>query len=570
MPQDYSDDSQLNQQYVPADHDVPFLGINFVQQVDELVSLANYGPSIVLIIGEDGIGKTLIAEQLENETSELGQIRIDGNPMLGIDQLHASFLQQLNDYEQAVEFNSVRDSLQRAAEMKQQLIIVDDAQQLSASVLETLISLASPIEQSPSLPVRLFLFGNKDLKKQLNKDSFPASAIYNLNLKGFEKGEIAQFVGYRLNLSDENVEESFGKQAISRIWKLSYGNPARIIQNMEQREPGEEDFEADSETRWPSIIFRSLLGFLGIALLVMAIWGGGWLKSEQPQKPARIEVEIPQENTENIKLSKLNSANDKVAEIKVTPTIEVGFTEEPKLAVVELGETKILSSEPIAEIAEKLHNQDAVEDGKAKVLEVTEKTKEITQEATKKEIAEALEPAKETIASVKALVVEEEILPTKAELVDEEKSLKPISETKPASISEKIVEQTVKEPTKKASGIVIPQKILEPKAIFYTNDEQFLLNQPMKNYVIQLVGLSSQKDIEKFAKQLQPLQSVYIYRSLLNGKPWFILVTGNYADAGTARAAKENLQASMKAMQPFIKSIAAVQKQIQQAGKSRQ
>ena len=93
--------------------------------------------------------------------------------------------------------------------------------------------------------------------------------------------------------------------------------------------------------------------------------------------------------------------------------------------------------------------------------------------------------------------------------------------------------------------------------------------QPRDHYSIQLVGLSNFQEIEKYAKQLNASESLYIYRSLLNGKPWYILVMGNYPDAVTARAAKDKLNSQLKKLNPWIKSFTKIQHEIKLAADSR-
>ncbi len=560
MPQDYSEDSQFDEHQLttPDTQELPFLSVNFVQQVDELVSLAHYGPSIVLILGEDGIGKTCTLEQLENETTDIGQIRIDGNPMLGIDQLHASFLQQLNNYEQAVEYNSVRDSLLRASEISEQLIIVDDAQQLSTSVLESLLSLVSPVEQSPSVPVRLFLFGNPELKQQLNMDSFPKTAIYSLFLKGFEKDEIAPFLGHQLNLSDGDVEESFGSKSIAQIWKNSHGNPGKIIRNLTQDDMDLDDVEEITRSRWPAIIFRSLLAILGIALLLLALFGEKWLQTDEQQNASEIPVSMETENIQPATTTETEAAD-------TTATIENIEIEHKPVFDLKPQNTQPPENQPLEQSASNIKNKIDNGNNEAQLAvqrvdmdtETTERTGIDIPDSEKSSLPLKQQPAKQI--EIKSREELSQVTPPF------ENSLPPVENENPQTVAPITAE--------KLSNSVVTTT--QPE---FTQSENYLLAEDGKHYAVQLLGLSKLEEIERFSKQLSkqlssdenPTYSLYTYRSLLNGKPWFILVTGNYLDADTARRAKEDFPTPLRKLNPWIKSYAKIQSEIQQAAASRE
>ena len=540
MPQDFPDDSENDKQqgtafdYNSVDtQELPFLSINFVQQVDELVSLAHYGPSIVLILGEDGIGKTCTLEHLENETTEIGQIRIDGNPMLSIDQLHASFLQQLNNYEQAVEYNSVRDSLLRASEIAEQLILVDDAQQLSTSVLESLISLVSPVEQSPAVPVRLFLFGNADLKHQLKMETFPETAVYCLQLNGFEKEEISSFLAQQLNLSEDEIEESFNTKTLSQIWKDSHGNPGQIIRSLVSDDIELEDVEEITASPIASIVFRSILILLGAALLLLALFGEKWFGEKWLQADTQAENKMDEAIVLEIKSPAENDIELKQTALK---------TEIKSTNVSEIPEQQ--SEEKIAEPAQPEEKDILVND---QIL------------------------ASQTTTSIPPVIVDTSIqetaidIKTSAEDGNSESTVVAIKIPAKIEAGDKIVESKV---VTRLAAEVAKRVTTEPGNAFTAN-ESYLLEQPKNHYSVQLVGLSNLQEMEKFVGQLESSQALYIYRSMLNGNPWYILVAGNYADANSARTAKDHFNSNLKKFNPWIKSYAKIQSEIQLAADSR-
>ncbi len=473
-----------------------------------------------MILGDDGIGKTCTLEQLENETTDIGQIRIDGNPMLSIDQLHASFLQQLNNYEQTVEYNSVRDSLLRASEISEQLIIVDDAH-------ESLISLVSPIEQSPTVPVRLFLFGNLDLKQQLKLESFPQTAVYCMELKGFSKDEIPYFLGHQLNLSEDELGESFDNRSLSHIWKESHGNPGKIIRCLVSEDIELEDVEDNNRSVLPAIIFRTILALLGIALLLLALFGekwfgDKWLQSNDPadkqnNQANAVEVELPNQDQTQPQQLKPQQVAPKIEQIEEsTVSQKLALEQQPPLEI-----------ENVVEAA-------------------TQASTQTNNESTPLEAAKLPEENASGIDLTAAEIVS--AVPDKPVVINQNID------------AEKELQKLTPEVRQISNSLAVSD---------YTANEKYLMLQPRDHYSIQLVGLSNFQEIEKYAKQLNASESLYIYRSLLNGKPWYILVMGNYPDAVTARAAKDKLNSQLKKLNPWIKSFTKIQHEIKLAADSR-
>lgn len=89
-----------------------------------------------------------------------------------------------------------------------------------------------------------------------------------------------------------------------------------------------------------------------------------------------------------------------------------------------------------------------------------------------------------------------------------------------------------------------------------------MLSFPAAHYVLQLMGAESKSTIDKFAKGAGKNLKFYSYRSQLRGKPWFIVVTGPYADKRAAQAAQAELPEAVRNQQPWPRTLANVQADI--------
>jgi DamX protein len=96
----------------------------------------------------------------------------------------------------------------------------------------------------------------------------------------------------------------------------------------------------------------------------------------------------------------------------------------------------------------------------------------------------------------------------------------------------------------------------------FSADERALLALPSQQVVLQLIGAESRATIDKFAANAGQDVKLYVYGTRLRGKPWYIAVTGPYADRNTAAAAIAKLPEVLRKQQPWPRGVAAIQSDI--------
>ena len=89
-----------------------------------------------------------------------------------------------------------------------------------------------------------------------------------------------------------------------------------------------------------------------------------------------------------------------------------------------------------------------------------------------------------------------------------------------------------------------------------------LKQKPLRGYTIQLSAGSEAAALVRYAKQKSLSGRYWIYRTEYNGKPWYVLILGEYGSAKQAKAAINAMPATLRQSQPWPKSFGQVQKEM--------
>lgn len=88
-----------------------------------------------------------------------------------------------------------------------------------------------------------------------------------------------------------------------------------------------------------------------------------------------------------------------------------------------------------------------------------------------------------------------------------------------------------------------------------------LKSAPGSHFTLQLSGASQSNSLNTFARQ-QGLKNYAVYQTEREGKPWFVLVSGNYASSADAKRAIASLPADVQAKKPWVKPVHQVQQDL--------
>jgi len=122
-----------------------------------------------------------------------------------------------------------------------------------------------------------------------------------------------------------------------------------------------------------------------------------------------------------------------------------------------------------------------------------------------------------------------------------------------SSVQDKSVPETV--PKEKNSDLVEAPPVTQP-----LKGEDWLRAQTPKNYTIQLMATSHEKNLLEVAHHYIDLKPLAYIRSVRQGKVWFILIVGTYASYAEASRTLLRLPEELQQSEPWIRSVGSVQR----------
>ena len=123
------------------------------------------------------------------------------------------------------------------------------------------------------------------------------------------------------------------------------------------------------------------------------------------------------------------------------------------------------------------------------------------------------------------------------------------------------------------------QAIVKPKETVVTTDtvpsstaknaktsswlnQDLIAKWPAKGYTLQLLGARSEASVVSFLQKMPNSEHMYYYQTKLKNRPWNVVIYGKYQNRSAAKAAIVKLPVKLQKLNPWIKSIASVQKSI--------
>lgn len=193
------------------------------------------GEGFVEITGDVGTGKTLLCRTfLEGLGSEVDSAYIFNPRMDGLDLLKA-----INDeFGVPSDFDSKKDMvdalnaflMRKKAESRRVILLIDEAQNLNAEVLEQ-IRLLSNLETTKDKLLQIILVGQPELSEMLDSHELRQLGqriSLSCRLQALNFQETRRYIAHRVAVAAQKPAEVFSAGAIRRIFRFSRGVPRRI------------------------------------------------------------------------------------------------------------------------------------------------------------------------------------------------------------------------------------------------------------------------------------------------------------------------------------------------------
>ncbi len=198
------------------------------------------GGGFVLLTGEIGAGKTTVCRCFIEQIPPDCRLAYIFNPKLSVEELLLSVCDEfrvalpaatdgalsVKGYVDAIN----RHLLESHAQGLHNVLVIDEAQNLSAAVLEQL-RLLTNLETSERKLLQIILIGQPELRTMLARPELEQLAqrvIARYHLGSLTAAETAQYIGHRLAVAGATGPTPFGANVTRQVHQLTGGVPRRI------------------------------------------------------------------------------------------------------------------------------------------------------------------------------------------------------------------------------------------------------------------------------------------------------------------------------------------------------
>lgn len=478
--------------------------------LERLRLLTNFGSNLIVINGDVGFGKSWLAQRyLEVGASNKNQCLLLCHRNQDDLQHRILILSQLLSDALFNQQEPLVDTLERILgdERCDIVIVVDDAQLLSATLISELWTLVLQAQEKPNWTINVLLFTPPG-----RLDGVLSRISYGLEIKPVEvdidmlsEVEARRFFEFLVARYVDDQSEKRVRDAFKRVAPIPGDIMALGEMKVEKR-----------------IIIRSIVGSplkitLVILVLLLLVAGGYWWMFSQPGPDDRA-----QQLTGNIEQTAI-----------------------PTLSETESGRLTSVTGDSTGS-----GSFNASDDSDSLPPTVTEEVASVGIDDTHQRVVIESDV-------VDALLEGKEEQPADSEDEQAEEATTPAQGETSSSLI-KVVKPNDASSAKNAESSVTATK---PVVKFSFAREELKALSP-RAYTIQLAAMTSMEDVQAFLDEHQLNDKVRIYPTVRNETEWFIITYRDYQTIQLARDAVEALPDSLKSLSPWAKSLGQVQREI--------
>jgi len=188
-----------------------------------------------VITGEIGSGKTTVCRALLNKLDPTTKVALILNTHLGKKELLTTILEDLG-----IEYKSSSKTyllialnnylLEEASKEINVVLIIDEAQNLTPSVLEE-IRMLSNLETENEKLLQIILIGQPELRRKLahpKLEQFSQRIVVYYHLEPLDRQETEAYIKHRIKIAGCQNEDLFSPGAVEEVYKYSKGIPRLI------------------------------------------------------------------------------------------------------------------------------------------------------------------------------------------------------------------------------------------------------------------------------------------------------------------------------------------------------
>ncbi len=203
------------------------------QYLDMLQHLTQYSEELLLVVGNEGIGKSILLDKYLQRREEHWEVcRIDGNQGLELDSLFARvadcFAVDMAKVAPEQLLEALRRHLDALLEQQLSVLVIDDAHALSDDALEMVFHLAA-LEGEHGKLIRVLLFADSSIESRLSSTRFSQLASpHRVQLKPLNEADSAAYVTHRLQSAGYIGTPPFNSAELKQLYRQSQGVPLKL------------------------------------------------------------------------------------------------------------------------------------------------------------------------------------------------------------------------------------------------------------------------------------------------------------------------------------------------------
>lgn len=507
------------------DYSFPFFtGGGRRQLLERLLHLCQFSNSVMVVLGEYGVGKSRLAHALMDSlpeddglsylpikarqtTDDLLAAIVDDLELMGEGEEHTRE-NLLANLEQFILVDPLEDE-------SLAVVVIDNAQLLSRDSLQVLADLIKKHPKQNRL--HLVLFGEPPLMEQLEQCDFEGVLINDFYLQPFTLGESVDYLNFRMEMADYLGPEIFTESMVSPWWRQAQGQLTVLHECAQERllESVTPQAQASVKRGLPVLHIVAISVLITLVGVVFLYMGDDQTSTQQISKP-KVPVSSTVASTQN--LTSTATPVEPLMQTLPGPGTTTSAAAATQTPATVNEEERIV---PLAELSSR---------------PATMQNSYVS--PTHAEIAPAAAPA-----------TTPEVVPaTNQEVV----SIPPVVHEQ----SKPVVETVKPKPAPVEIPVVTAKK---------STHEQTILGWPSSYYTIQLLGVSNEKAARDYIAAQANKNDLLVFKSKRQGKDWFVVIAGRYPGVAQARQAITTLPASQREAGPWPREVKAIQQEIKSA-----
>ena len=541
------------------------------EQLELLRHYIQYGNLLLMVIGENGIGKTTLKNHIIHTAPEEWQLcDIPAHTMMDasllLRQVANGFGITSPPLEASALFEVLSAQLQHFHEQGQvPILLVDDAHLLPSEALQSLFYLAEH-HASQESALRIMLFCEPVINTMLEDPaihSLKERITHHIELTPLDEVETSEYLRHRLAVAGLDGTSPFTPKLIHKIYRAANGIPAKINdyahQNLldDSEPPLPVDDDIDNELIHEESHFtprNMILGGIGLVVIIFVLLFQDKINqlfeepttanvsrpapvprpaTPAPAEPATVQEQVAETHkTIEFSLEKNTEAKPRQTAAKPAPVIILTavspnpVTASPQRQIISLSGKGFHKGQKV-----KLQWRD-----KEKILD-------------DRQVNISSDHFMNLIISVGTQADTWQVT-----------VFDPESKVQSNRISFRVESRTAAETTPQPATKVVKVKPASKVTAKKATGIDWVKQQPANNFTLQLLATRNKSSLPSYVKKYQLSDSAVIFPVKKDNNDWYYLIYGSYPDKSAAQKAVASLPG--KISKPWIRNFAGIQKML--------